>query len=181
MSEDVKPGSVLSPGAAETVPAAAPTVDPDRLEQIARNHILAALGVGLVPLPLVDVAGIFAVNLDLIRVLAKEYGVSFRAEWGKSALGALLGGVLPTALGGAVISLLKFVPVIGQTAGAVAFPVLAGAVTYAVYKVFVLHFASGGTFLTFDPAKVQDYFRAQVEAGKGVAQSLRDQGKTKTV
>jgi hypothetical protein len=34
-----------------------------------------------------------------------------------------------------VFSLLKFVPLIGQTAGAVAFPVLAGATTYAVHNV----------------------------------------------
>jgi len=37
-------------------------------------------------------------------------------------------------------------------------PIVAGAATYAIGKVFVRHFASGGTFLTFNPEKVKDYY-----------------------
>ena len=36
---------------------------------------------------------------------------------------------------------------IGQSTGAITMPVIAGASTYAIYKVFVQHFESGGTFL----------------------------------
>ena len=48
-------------------------------------------------------------------------------------------------------------------------PALAGASTYAVGKVFVQHFESGGTFLNFDPEDVRDYYAEQFEKGKAAA------------
>jgi hypothetical protein len=33
-------------------------------------------------------------------------------------------------------------------------------------KVFIQHFESGGTFLTFDPQQVRDYYAQQFEKGK---------------
>ena len=45
-------------------------------------------------------------------------------------------------------------------------PVINGATTYAVGKVFTQHFESGGTFLTFDAAKVREYFETQFKEGK---------------
>ena len=43
--------------------------------------------------------------------------------------------------------------------------VFAGASTYAVGKVFTEHFASGGTFLTFDPEKVRKYYEQEFAQG----------------
>jgi hypothetical protein len=40
----------------------------------------------------------------------------------------------------------------------IAQPTLSSACTYAVGKVFIQHFSSGGTFLTFSPARVREYF-----------------------
>ncbi len=70
-------------------------------------------------------------------------------------------------------SVVKFIPVIGETAGVVAMPILAGATTYAVGKVFVQHFASGGTLLTFDPDKVKEYYAQMFEEGKKVATAAK--------
>jgi hypothetical protein len=42
-------------------------------------------------------------------------------------------------------------------------PAFASASTYAVGKVFIQHFATGGTFLDFDPDKVKAHFAAEVE------------------
>jgi len=145
-----------------------------RVEKIARNHILAALGVGLVPIPIVDVVGVLAINLDLIRSLSKEYGVPFQQDRGKAILTSLLGGLFPVAVGGTVISLLKFIPIVGQTSGAVALPVLAGAATYAVNQVFVRHYESGGSLVDLDPSKVKAFFRKQFGIGKKVVADLKD-------
>ena len=41
-------------------------------------------------------------------------------------------------------------------------PVIAGA-AYAVGKVFIQHFASGGTFLTFDPEKVRAHYAGRAK------------------
>ena len=44
-----------------------------------------------------------------------------------------------------------------------------GATTYAVGKVFIEHFESGGTFLDFDPEKMRDHFQELYEEGKQLA------------
>ncbi|MES2355826.1 MAG: DUF697 domain-containing protein [Pseudomonadota bacterium] len=146
----------------------------ERLDRLARNHILAASGVGLVPIPIVDIAGVMGVHLDLIKKLSDEYNVPFDKSRGKTILTALLGGLFPVAIAGTVMSLLKFIPVIGQTAGAVTLPVLFGASTYAVHKVFVLHYEAGGTLLDLNPAKMKQYFSEQFLAGKSVAANMRE-------
>lgn len=157
--------------------AAPETVDPaegreERLDNIAKNHILASMGVGLIPLPLVDMVALVGIQLDMINKLSSEYEVPFRKDIGKSVITSLMGGFLPTALGGALSSMIKFIPLVGQTTGAVTMPVVAGAATYAVFKVFVQHLESGGTFLDLDPSKVKSYFSEQFAKGTKVASSL---------
>ncbi len=150
------------------------TLDRDqRVYKHAKNHILASMGVGLVPIPLVDLVALIGVQLDMIRTVAKEYDVPFRRDIGKSVITTLLGGFIPVALGGTLASLIKCIPLIGQTTGAVTMPVISGASTYAIYKVFVQHFESGGTFLDLDPAKVKSYFAEQFTKGKTVAADLK--------
>ncbi|MEI7823841.1 MAG: GTPase, partial [Chlorobiaceae bacterium] len=113
------------------------------------------------------------IQLDMIRTLSSEYGVTFRRDIGKSVITTLLGGFIPVALGGTLSSLIKCIPLIGQTTGAITMPVISGASTYAIYKVFIQHFESGGTFLDLDPAKVKSYFAEQFTKGKKVAADLK--------
>ena len=53
-------------------------------------------------------------------------------------------------------------PLVGSLLSVASLPLFAGGITYAVGKVFITHFASGGTFLDFDPDKVRSYFNQQV-------------------
>jgi uncharacterized protein (DUF697 family) len=66
-----------------------------------------------------------------------------------------------------------FIPVAGYFMGLAAVPGVAAAFTYAVGKVFVQHFGSGGTFLDFDPKTVREYFARQFEEGKLVAAKIK--------
>lgn len=150
-----------------------PVVRAQRVDSLSKNHILSSMGVGLVPIPVVDIVGALAVQLNLIKKLSIEYGVPFEQDRSKAILTSLLGGLFPVAAGGVVISLLKFVPIIGQTAGAVTMPVMLGAATYAVGKVFVQHYEAGGTILDFDAGKMKKTFTEQFCAGKDVASNLR--------
>lgn len=168
MSEAVTEGPAPSDGNTPIDPAARGL----RVARIGRNHILASMGVGLVPIPLVDIVGVFGVNLDMIKKLCVEYDVPFHRDRGKAILTSLLSGLFPVAVGGPVFSLLKFVPLIGQTAGAVAFPVLAGATTYAVHNVFVQHYEAGGTILDFSTARLRKRFSECFCEGKNVAADL---------
>jgi uncharacterized protein (DUF697 family) len=143
-----------------------------RVEVLTRNHILMAMGVSLVPLPVVDILGAMAVQLDLIKKLSAEYEVPFKEDRGKAILTSLLGGVAPLAAGEVAVSLLKFVPLVGSTASVVTMPVVFGAATYAVGKVFAQHYESGGTILDFDACKMKKVFLEEFCAGKKAAADL---------
>ncbi len=143
-----------------------------------RNHIIGAMGVGLIPMPVVDLVALIGIQLNMLRKLAKAYDIPFSKDKGKNILASLIGGVLPLPLAATFYSLVKSVPFLGQTAGAVAMPLLAGAITYAVGKVFTQHFATGGNFLDFDPDKVRDYYEEMFEEGQKVAADIKDEETT---
>jgi len=152
----------------------------ERLDKLAKGHSLASMGVGLVPFPLVDMVALFGIQLDLVKKLAAEYDVPFKQEIGKSIITSLAGGILPQTLGGAIASMIKVVPVIGQTTGTVAMPVFCGASTYALHKVFVQHFEAGGTLLDLDPAEVKSYFAEQFAKGKQLMRDMKKGSKAPT-
>src|SRR5688572_29246781 len=79
---------------------------------IIKRHVLIAMGVGAVPIPLVDVAAVTGVQLSMISKLAKLHGVQFSDDLGKSLLAALVGGVGSKALVTSFLgSAIKAIPV----------------------------------------------------------------------
>ncbi|MCI5168355.1 MAG: hypothetical protein D3903_20245, partial [Candidatus Electrothrix sp. GM3_4] len=42
-------------------------------ERIIRNHMLTAMGVGLIPFPVIDIVGITGVQLNMLRKLSNTY------------------------------------------------------------------------------------------------------------
>jgi uncharacterized protein (DUF697 family) len=151
----------------------------ERLEKISRNHILASMGLGLIPVPFVDLVALTGVQLNMIRKISAEYNIPFKEERGKSIISALIGGLFSLQVGITLSSVIKCIPVIGQTTGAVAMPIISGASTYAIYKVFVQHFEAGGTILDLDPTKVKSFFREQFTQGKKAAADLKTDGDAK--
>ena len=139
-----------------------------------RQYTLGAMAVGLVPIPVVDLAALIALQLKMLHSLAGVYGIEFKTDLGRSAIASLIGGAVPTSLSPAVAaSLAKFIPGVGQTLASGSASILNGAATYAVGKVFIQHFAAGGTFLSFDPEAVRDYFQTQLREGGRVAAEWR--------
>ena len=131
-------------------------------EKTVKKYVYWSVGAGLIPLPLVDLAAITGIQLKMISDLAKQYNTKFSKDTGKAILSSLLGGGV-TAKGGPIVaSAVKGVPLIGQTAGVLTMPAVAGASTYAVGKVFIAHFESGGTLLDFDPDKMRSYYAEQL-------------------
>lgn len=121
-------------------------------ERSIRYHTAGAAAALLLPIPIpfVDPALLLGVQVNLVRSLAKIYEVPFSENVGKSLISALIGTSVP----GATASLLRVVPVVGIVVSSAA----GAASTYAIGKVFVQHFESGGTFLTFDPQKVREHY-----------------------
>ena len=136
-------------------------------EKIVKTNVYWAAGLGIIPIPLLDFATTTFINVKMLRELATYYGVEFRHGLAKSGITALLSGAASPLLSfGAVGPLVKLIPVVGQALGAIASPAVAGALTFAVGKVFTLHFATGGSLLDFDPEKFRDYFQTQIAEGR---------------
>jgi uncharacterized protein (DUF697 family) len=147
----------------------------DEAMAVVRRYLGWSAGAGLIPLPGLDLTAIIGVQLRMISQLANLYHVPLSRNLAKSLIGSLLGGFAGYGLGGAVGSLLKGVPLIGTVAGLLSQPALAAAATYAVGKIFVQHFETGGTLLDFDPERVRDHFRQEFE----MARARPETGRTK--
>jgi uncharacterized protein (DUF697 family) len=137
--------------------------------RIVKTHTWVATGVGLIPLPFVDLVGVTAVQLRMLHELTKLYGVPFSRDLGKELIGALLGSLVPLSLTATVGSAAKMIPIVGSFVGGLSTPLLVGAATYAIGKVFIQHFETGGTLLDFEPAKVREHFRREFAEGQGLA------------
>jgi len=122
---------------------------------------------GLIPIPLVDIAAVGGVQLQMLRKLSDIYGVPFTENRGKSIIASMAGSLLPasaattTAMGAA--SMVKFIPGVGSAVAALTMPVFSAGATYAIGKAFIQHFASGGTLLDFNPPDYREFIKAQKE------------------
>ncbi len=131
-----------------------------------KNHAMAAMGVGILPVPGLDLVALTGVQLDLLRKLGSLYGHKLNDQLGTKLIGALLSGYVPLAVAAPVASMLKFIPGVGIAAGVLAQSTLAGATTYGVGKLFLEHFESDGDFLSFKPAEMREKLREKVQEGK---------------
>ena len=146
----------------------------EEAKSLVNNHVLGAMGIGLIPIPIADLIALSALQMKMLSSLSNHYDQSFRKDLGKSVISSLLGGVLPIAITPILLSFVKMIPIIGQTAGAVTMPVTNGAITYAIGSVFIQHFELGGTLLDFDAEKVREQVKEEFEKGKEVATELSD-------
>jgi len=168
--------AATSPTAASEIPSetdvsVASTVDVSTevaTDHIVRNHALMAAGLGLLPVPLVDLVTVGATQLVMIRKLSKCYDLPFSQHRAKALISALIGagqtGLILTSVG-------KWIPGIGGVGLTVATAVTAGGLTYAIGQVFVRHFEMGGTLLDLDATAMKDYFAEQYQKGKSVVKS----------
>jgi len=140
-------------------------------EKTIKKFMYLSMGAGFIPIPIVDMAAVLGLQLRMVAVIAHEYKQEFSHDKGKAFVASLVGSSVPATGGPALASLIKRVPIIGQTVGVLAMPALAGASTYAVGKVFQQHFASGGTFLSFNPAKVTKHYEEFLGKGKSLAKA----------
>lgn len=138
-------------------------------ESLIKNYVITAAGLGVIPLPLVDLAGIMALQIKLVHGLTKHYGVPFKENIGKSLITSLISGAGSIIGVMGISSISKLIPGLGTLSGGASVAFTAGAVTYAVGQVFAKHFESGGTMLDFDPKKMRDLFRRKLKEGQEVA------------
>lgn len=149
----------------------------EHAQSLAQTSMYCAVVAGLVPIPVFDFVAVTVIQLEMLRRLSNLYGVQFSQHAGKNIIGSLVGGSVPSVGSPLVASVVKVIPIVGSTLGAVSMPVIAGATTYAIAKVFIQHFESGGTFLTFDPKAVKKYYNEQLKEGSVLASQAQAQAK----
>jgi uncharacterized protein (DUF697 family) len=139
-----------------------------RANDIVKNHVGFAASAGLLPFPMADLAAVTAVQLNMLRQLAKLYNVSFTENLGKNFITAIAGSGL-ARLGA---SLIKAIPGVGTVIGELSMAAMSGASTYALGKVFANHFAKGGTFEDFDLQKSKKVYEEELKKGKTVVNEV---------
>ncbi len=168
-----------------TVPSAEATDDAlnaalDSTDVI-KNHVIAAMAVGLVPIPGVDMAAMVAIQIRMVHQICEIYGVSLRENAAKAAVLALAGGLLPVTLASGLVSGLKLIPGLGSLAGAAGSSLLGGAMTYAIGSVFHEHLETHESLIDFDPTKARAAMRREFDNGVTFARSLRNRVSNKII
>ena len=133
-----------------------------KANDIIKNHVGFAASAGLIPFPGADIAAVTAVQLNMLRLLAKLYDVSFMESIGKNIITAIAGSSI-ARLGA---SLIKIIPGVGTVIGEMSMSALSGASTYGLGKVFANHLAKGGTLENFDIKSSKKVYEDEVKKGE---------------
>jgi uncharacterized protein (DUF697 family) len=145
----------------------------DQAMHVVHNFMGWTFAGGLIPVPLLDIAAVTAAQLRMLQRLSEIYDIPFSRNLVKELISSLLGSTVPSIVTSGIKGAgLNMVPVLGPLVGAVLMPGLSSATTFAIGKVFIQHFESGGTFLDFKPAEVREHFRqVYAEARQSVTSS----------
>jgi uncharacterized protein (DUF697 family) len=122
---------------------------------------------GLLPIPFVDLAAVAALQIQMLRVISRIYDVPFSENRGKALIAGLFGTIIPVSTGVGMASVVKSIPIAGTAVGALVTPALAVAATYAIGRVFIQHFASGGTLLDFEPPNYREFISREMQSRLG--------------
>ena len=137
------------------------------------KYVLLSMGAGAVPIPLLDIAALTAVQLSMLREMCEDYQVAYSEISGKMLIDEIAG----TSLIKIGASLIKTIPGLGTLIGGIPMIVVSGASTYALGQVFIKHLNSGGTLENFNVSDAREVFKKEFEKGKEFAEKLRQQQK----
>jgi uncharacterized protein (DUF697 family) len=119
---------------------------------VERHATYSAVG-GILPLPIVSVAGITTIIVRMVKMLSNLYGVPFERDRARAIVAGLVGGATPTGFAVVTTSTLFFVVPSGALIGTVVSAVSAVACTRSIGRVFIEHFESGATLNNFRAPK----------------------------
>lgn len=139
--------------------------------EIVRSHTIYSMGGSLIPIPILDLAAVTAIQLDMVKQLSNLFGADYSENSGKSLVGALTGNIF-ARLGA---SLIKSIPGIGSLLGGISLVALSGAATYALGNVYVRHVSEGGSLSDLNPEDYKEFFKERFEEGKKKAAEWKDQ------
>jgi uncharacterized protein (DUF697 family) len=120
----------------------------DAIAIVERHANMSVLG-GAIPIPLLNVAGVTAIILRMVKSLCRLYGVPYEGGRARALVVGLAGGAVPTTASAVTAStLVLFVPGANMIGLAVS-SVTASVCTRAIGRRFVEHFEKGASLLDF--------------------------------
>lgn len=146
-----------------------------KADSIIKNHVMFATGAGAIPIPLLDFAGVTAVQLDMMKKLTNLYNENYSENVGK----AFIASLTSTSLARMGASLIKAIPVIGTTLGVVSMSIMSGASTYALGNVITQFLEKGIGFEDFNEEMARRVYEENLEKGKKVAEELKNKAEKK--
>lgn len=146
-----------------------------KADSIIKNHVMFATGAGAIPIPLLDFAGVTAVQLDMMKKLTNLYNENYSENVGK----AFIASLTSTSLARMGASLIKAIPIVGTTLGVVSMSVMSGASTYALGNVITQFLEKGIGFEDFNEDMARKVYEENLEKGKKVAQDLKNKAEQK--
>ncbi len=144
-----------------------------KAESVVKNHVLFATGAGAIPIPLVDFAGVTAVQLDMMKKLTNLYGNNYSENVGK----AFIASVTSTSLARMGASAIKAIPVVGPLIGGLSMSILSGASTFALGNVIISFYERGISIEDIDVDTAKEIYEEELEKGKKVAEDLKERAK----
>jgi uncharacterized protein (DUF697 family) len=140
--------------AAGTLPARPPiTIDAERRRALAiaivnRHAVYSAVG-GIIPLPLINLAGVTTIIVRMVKVLSDQYGVPFERDRARAIVVGLVGGIMPTGAAAVATSALFYTLPHSALMGLAVSSVTAATFARGIGRIFVEHFESGATLDDF--------------------------------
>lgn len=140
----------------------------EHIDKIINNHVLYSMGLGIIPIPLVDIAGVTATQLDMLSQIGSVHGKNFSDISGKSFIASTAGATVARL----AASFLKAIPGIGSIIGGVSMSIMSGASTYAIGQVAHRFFRDGLELEDIDAELAQSIYEEEFEKGKKVASDM---------
>lgn len=154
------PSAVAMPQAQATSAKALVRVGTDKVRRrwqaraiVERHANYSAVG-GVIPLPIINIAGVTVIILRMVKSLSTLYGVPFERNRARAIITGVIGGLTPAAASTMTASTLLFIVPGSNLLGLAVSSVTASACTRRIGSIFIDHFESGATLLDFPlPAK----------------------------
>jgi len=126
---------------------------------IVYRYMAVSAGAALIPVPGIDTTILAGVHVALIKQLCDHYGVSFTEHTARNVLIAVVGGLVPGTIGSvAGRKVLRLIPSGVRVLGWAVISASSAALSYAIGRLFIHHFESGGTLLSLEPRTLHEVF-----------------------
>jgi uncharacterized protein (DUF697 family) len=142
-------------------------------EAVIKHHMVMAMAGGAIPLPWLDLVAITAVQLDMLKGLAKAYDVQLDAASARVFVTSVTSTLVGSALARLGASAVKIIPGIGTVAGGVTQVVVTGGSTYAMGTLLRRMFRNGERLEDVSFGRVKEEVQRYYAVGLEIARWLK--------